>query len=60
MLLTLQTVMVKGKLDKDGKATNPLMIASFVSDNYVLQKAWTQKLEARVSSDATETESRYR
>ena len=29
------------------------MIAAFVSDNYVLQKAWTQKLEARVGSDAT-------
>jgi peptide/nickel transport system substrate-binding protein len=47
-----QTVVIKAKLDKDGKAVNPLVVASYVSSNYVIQKAWTQKLEAR-AADAT-------
>jgi peptide/nickel transport system substrate-binding protein len=42
-----QTVVVKAKLDKDGKTVNPLLVAAYVSSNYVIQKAWTQKLEAR-------------
>jgi peptide/nickel transport system substrate-binding protein len=46
------TVAVKAKLGADGKAVNPLVVVSFVSSNYILQKAWTQKLEAR-SADAT-------
>jgi peptide/nickel transport system substrate-binding protein len=48
-----QTVVVKAKLDADGKAVNPLVVAAFVSSNYILQKAWTQKLEERTGSDAT-------
>ena len=48
-----QTVVVKAKLDASGKAVNPLVVAAYVSSNYVIQKAWTQKLEARVSGDAT-------
>jgi peptide/nickel transport system substrate-binding protein len=47
-----QTVVVKAKLDANGKAVNPLLVAAFVSTNYILQKAWTQTLEAR-TSDAT-------
>jgi peptide/nickel transport system substrate-binding protein len=47
-----QTVLVRAKLDSDGNAVNPLMVAAFLSSNYILQKAWTQKLEAR-SADAT-------
>ncbi|OGO61158.1 MAG: ABC transporter substrate-binding protein, partial [Chloroflexi bacterium RBG_19FT_COMBO_49_13] len=47
------TVLVKGKLDADGKAVNPLMIAAYLSSTYVSQKAWTQTLEARVAEDAT-------
>ena len=47
-----QTVLVKAKL-KDGKAVNPLLVAAYLSTNYVLQKAWTQTLEKRVSNDAT-------
>ncbi len=47
------TVAVKAKLGKDGKAVNPLEVAHFLSNNYVMQKAWTQKLEARTGSDAT-------
>ena len=48
-----QTVTVKAKLDANGKAVNPLLVAAYVSSNYVIQKAWTQKLEARVGEDAT-------
>jgi peptide/nickel transport system substrate-binding protein len=48
-----QTVVVKGVLDADGKAVNPLLMAAYVSTNYVLQKAWTQTLEARANGDAT-------
>ena len=43
-----QTVVVKAKLDADGKAINPLLVASYLDYAYVLQKAWTQKLEERV------------
>ncbi len=48
-----QTVVVKAKLGADGKAVNPLLVASYLSRNYVDQKAWTQKLEARTGGDAT-------
>jgi peptide/nickel transport system substrate-binding protein len=47
-----QTVVVKAKLDADGKVVNPLMVAAYLSGNYVIQKAWTQTLEAR-AADAT-------
>ena len=47
-----QTVLVKAKLDANGKAVNPLVVAAFLSSNYILQKVWTQTLEAR-TSDAT-------
>jgi peptide/nickel transport system substrate-binding protein len=47
-----QTVLVKAKLDANGKAVNPLVVAAYLSTNYILQKAWTQTLEAR-SADAT-------
>lgn len=48
-----QTVVVKAKLDANGKAVNPLAVAAYVSSNYVIQKAWTQKLEERSGGDAT-------
>jgi len=48
-----QTVVVKAKLDADGNALNPLLVAAYVSSNYVLQKAWTQTLEERAGGDAT-------
>jgi len=48
-----QTVTVKAKLDASGKAVNPLIVAAYLSTDYVIQKAWTQKLEARVGGDAT-------
>jgi len=48
-----QTVDVKAKLGADGKPVNPLQVQAFLSTDYIIQKAWTQKLEARVSGDAT-------
>lgn len=48
-----QTVVIKAKLDDAGKAVNPLLVAAYVSTNYVIQKAWTETLEARVGGDAT-------
>ena len=47
-----QTVVVKAKLTEEGKPVNPLEVAHYLSSNYVVQKAWTQTLEAR-SADAT-------
>jgi peptide/nickel transport system substrate-binding protein len=47
-----QTVVVKAKLGENGKAINPLQVASYLTGNYVIQKAWTQTLEARVSDSA--------
>ena len=48
-----QTVVVKAKLDENGNAVNPLIVAAYLSSNYVIQKAWTQALEARTGEDAT-------
>jgi peptide/nickel transport system substrate-binding protein len=47
-----QTVLVKAKLNAEGKAVNPLVVSAYLSTNYVIQKAWTQTLEAR-AADAT-------
>jgi len=48
-----QTVVIKAKLNDAGVAVNPLLVAAYVSTNYVIQKAWTQTLEERVGGDAT-------
>jgi peptide/nickel transport system substrate-binding protein len=48
-----QTVVIKAKLDADGKAVNPLLVSAYLSSNYVIQKAWTQILEERAGGDAT-------
>jgi len=47
-----KTVVIKAKLDKDGKAINPLVVGAYVSGNYVMQAAWTKTLEARAGGDA--------
>jgi peptide/nickel transport system substrate-binding protein len=47
-----QTVVIKAKLGTDGKAVNPLIVQAYVSTNYVIQKAWTQTLEARIGGDS--------
>ncbi|MBK8420899.1 ABC transporter substrate-binding protein [Candidatus Villigracilis saccharophilus] len=48
-----QTVVVKAKLDADGKTVNPLLVQAYLSSNYVIQKAWTETLEARAGGDVT-------
>ncbi|MBI1295071.1 ABC transporter substrate-binding protein [bacterium] len=48
-----QTVVVKAALNDEGAAANPLLVAAYLSSNYVVQKAWTETLEARVAGDAT-------
>ncbi|MCU0509470.1 MAG: ABC transporter substrate-binding protein [Anaerolineae bacterium] len=48
-----QTVVIKAKLGDNGSAVNPLLVNAYVSSNYVIQKAWTEKLEERVKGDAT-------
>ncbi len=47
-----QTVEVQAVLGTDGKALNPLLVQAYLSSNYVIQKAWTQKLEERTGGDA--------
>ncbi|GIK28357.1 MAG: ABC transporter substrate-binding protein [Chloroflexi bacterium] len=47
------TVVIKAKLSDDGTAVNPLIVQAYVSTNYVIQKAWTETLEARANFDAT-------
>lgn len=47
-----QTVVVKAKLDDAGKAVNQLQVSAYLSSNYVIQKAWTEKLEERAAGDA--------
>ncbi len=46
------TVVVKAVLNDAGTAVNPLQVQGFVSNIYIVQKAWTQTLEARVGEDA--------
>jgi peptide/nickel transport system substrate-binding protein len=47
-----RTVVIKAKLDEDGKAINPLIIKAFLTYFPIVQKAWTQELEARTGEDA--------
>jgi len=47
-----QTVVVKAALDDAGNAVNPLQVMAYISSEYVVQKAWTQTLEARSGGDA--------
>ncbi len=47
------TVVIRAKLNDAGAAVNPLLVQAYVSTNYVIQKAWTETLEARVNGDAT-------
>jgi peptide/nickel transport system substrate-binding protein len=49
-----QTVVIKAVLNEEGKALNPLQVAAYLSNIYVVQKAWTETLEARVGEDAAE------
>ena len=49
-----QTVLVQAKLDEEGNTINPLIVEAYLTNNYVIQMAWTQTLEERVGEDATE------
>jgi peptide/nickel transport system substrate-binding protein len=49
-----KTVLVKAKLDDEGKPVNPLIVEAFMSSTYVIQKAWTETLEERVGEDVAE------
>jgi peptide/nickel transport system substrate-binding protein len=46
------TVLVAAVLNPEGDAVNPLMVEAYLSSVYVIQKAWTQILEARTGGDA--------
>lgn len=46
------TVVIKAKLNSEGKAENPLVVINYLGQTYVLQKAWIETLEARAGSDA--------
>ncbi|SHO50822.1 ABC transporter substrate-binding protein [Anaerocolumna xylanovorans] len=45
------TVLIKAKLDDNGKAVNPLLVVAYLGQTYVIQKAWIQKVEARCNND---------
>lgn len=47
-----QTVEVQAVLGDGGKSINPLLVQAYLSSNYVIQKAWTEALEARTAGDA--------
>ena len=46
-----QTVEVMAVLGTDGKSVNPLVVQAYLSTNFVIQKAWTEKLESRICGD---------
>jgi peptide/nickel transport system substrate-binding protein len=48
-----QTVDIAAVTGTDGKPVNPLVLYQYLDGAYVIQKAWTQKLEARTGGDAT-------
>ena len=45
------TVLIKAKLDDQGKTVNPFQVTTFLGQCYVIQKAWIQTLEARTNND---------
>jgi len=47
------TVVFTAKLNKAGAAINPLKVTEYLPKQYVLQKAYLQKVEARDNKDAT-------
>ncbi len=47
-----ETVVIKAKLDEEGKAINPLKILEYIPKVYVIQKAYMQTVEERNGNDA--------
>jgi peptide/nickel transport system substrate-binding protein len=54
------TVLVKAKLNAAGKAANPLQILAYISSAYVVQKTWTQAVEARTAVDGVTTPAAFK
>ena len=46
-----ETVAINAVLTDDGRATNPLMMITFLGQNYILQKAWLEDLISRNGND---------
>lgn len=53
------TVVFTAKLNSAGVAVNPLKVTEYLPKQYVLQKAYLQKVEARDSNDATKIKTRW-
>lgn len=47
------TVVINAKLDSTGKAVNPLKVLEYLPKQFVMQKAYIQKVESRNGNDAT-------
>jgi len=47
-----QTVVIFSALTPEGRPVNPLMVETFLGQNYILQKAWLQTLIDRNNGDA--------
>ena len=48
------TIVIKAKLNDEGKAINPLQVVCFLGEAYIVQKAWIETLEARTGGDPSE------
>jgi len=45
------TVLVKAVLNDEGQPANALQVVNYLSERFVIQKAWTETLEARTGGD---------
>lgn len=45
------TVLIKAKLNDQGKTVNPLQVITFLGQSYVLQQAWIKTVETRCAND---------
>ena len=46
-------VLIKAKLNEEGKPANPLQVLNFLTGVYIVQKAWAEDLCAKHNDDAT-------
>jgi peptide/nickel transport system substrate-binding protein len=46
-----ETVVIYSALTPDGRPVNPLMVVTFLGQNYILQRAWLEQLAARNNND---------
>lgn len=47
------TVVIKAVLNEEGKAKNPLQLQSYIAQQFIMQKAYVEKVEERNNYDAT-------